>query len=249
MKYLYLIIAFLINGCFADIKELNDIGKVPSFAETILPVDSSNQYYQESSTKNYQEPYVKEENANHNSLWKPGSREFFRDRRVRNIGDILKVKISIKNNAKLNNSTSRDRTLQDSTAAPNVFGYEKFAKAILPKGFDLSHLTNITGANKNIGEGTIDRKEDIQTEIAAMVIKILPNGSLVIQGSQEVRVNYELREITLSGIIRPEDIGADNSVGLDQIAEARVSYGGRGTLSRMQKARYGNELIEVLSPF
>lgn len=183
------------------------------------------------------------------SLWKAGARTFFRDQRARSVGDILKVVVTINDSAKLNNQTQTARNETGKSAAPNFLGLEKSIMDYVPPAFDPTKLINLSGADNNSGVGKIDRKESINTTIASTVIKILPSNNLVIRGSQEVRVNNEVREVTVEGIVRPEDISADNSVALDQIAEARVSYGGRGNLSDYQQPRYGKQVIDALSPF
>jgi flagellar L-ring protein precursor FlgH len=77
----------------------------------------------------------------------------------------------------------------------------------------------------------------------------LPNGNFVIAGRQEVRVNSELRELRIAGVIRPEDISSRNTIDYFKVAEARIAYGGRGTISRVQKPRYGQRLYEFVVPF
>jgi flagellar L-ring protein precursor FlgH len=184
-----------------------------------------------------------------NSLWRPGARAFFRDQRARSIGDILKVIVTIQDKAQLNNKTTTSRNDSGTSSAPNILGYEKYAKKILPDTLDTSKLLDVKTVDNNSGEGKVDRKETINTTIAATVIKILPSNNLVIKGSQEIRVNYEIREITIEGIVRPEDISAQNSVTLDQIAEARVSYAGKGNISDYQQPRYGKQIMDIISPF
>lgn len=185
-----------------------------------------------------------------NSLWRQGSRTFFRDQRARSVGDILKVVVIIQDSAKLDNKTETKRNESGSTGIPAFGGFEKeFERKLLPEGGDPSNLISVKSTDNNKGEGKIDRKETINTTIAATVVKIMSSNNLVIKGSQEVRVNNELREVTVEGVVRPEDISAENSVTLDQIAEARISYGGRGNVSDYQQPRYGKQVLDAISPF
>ena len=132
---------------------------------------------------------------------------------------------------------------------PNLFGKEKALKANLSSTANLSSLLSTKSNRANSGDGTITRKEDINTEITAVVNKILPNGNLIVQGHQEVRVNHELREVKIAGIIRPKDIASDNSIRTNQMAEARISYGGRGVISDVQSPRSGAQIIDIIAPF
>jgi len=184
-----------------------------------------------------------------NSLWQAGSRTFFNDQRADEIGDILTVNINITDSARVSNSTDRQRTSSNTAGAPNFFGLETLLDDFLPDGVDPSTLASTNSVSSNGGSGDIDRSEAVELTVAAVVTQILPNGNLVIAGRQEVRINYEVRELLVSGIARPEDITSDNTIKHTQIAEARISYGGRGHLSEVQKPRYGQELYEVLFPF
>lgn len=186
-----------------------------------------------------------------NSLWRAGSRTFFRDQRARSVGDILKVVVTIQDKAKLDNKTETTRNDSGTAGIPSVMGYEKKIAKFLPGNgtVDPSALIDVNSTDTNSGVGKIDRKETINTTIAATVTKILPSNNLVINGTQEIRVNNEVREVTVEGIVRPEDISAQNSVTLDQIAEARVSYGGRGNISDYQQPRYGKQLLDIVAPF
>ena len=119
----------------------------------------------------------------------------------------------------------------------------------MPGAANPASLIGISSTDNNNGLGKIDRKESVKTTIAATVVKILPNSNLVIKGTQEVRINYEVREVAVEGVVRPEDISSDNSVMLDQVAEARVTYGGRGIISDHQQPRYGKQVLDAVSPF
>lgn len=184
-----------------------------------------------------------------NSLWRSGSRAFFRDQRASKIGDILTVLINITDSAKVNNATKRSRTNSESAALPNFLGLESQLSKVLPEAVDPSALVNATSDGSSAGNGSVDRKETIDLTVAAIVTQVLPNGNLVIEGRQEVRVNFEVRELLIAGIVRPEDISSTNTIKHTQIAEARISYGGRGQLTDVQQPRYGQQLFDVISPF
>ena len=184
-----------------------------------------------------------------NSLWQSGSRTFFRDQRARNVGDILRVKVSISDSAKLNNSTTSSRTAAENLATPQIFGLQKKIYNILPGTTNTADALDIKGSSANNGTGTVNRNEAVSTVMAAMVTQVLPNGNLAIEGQQQIRVNYESRMLFVKGVIRPEDISSDNIITSDQIAEARIAYGGEGSLSDLQQPRIGSQLVDILSPF
>lgn len=187
--------------------------------------------------------------ASANSLWRPGARTFFNDQRANRVGDILTILISIDDSAKMTNGTSSSRTNVTSGGVSNFFGLETLLGKIMPTGYDPSKMINQSGSTSSAGTGAINRQEQINLTIAAVVTGILPNGNLVIQGRQEVKTNQELRELTVGGIVRPEDISSANTIRHTQIAEARISYGGRGDLTRVNRTPAGQALAEKLSPF
>ena len=187
--------------------------------------------------------------ATANSLWRPGARAFFIDQRANKAGDILTVMISIDDSAKLSNSTSAARQNATKGQISHVLGLEGTLAKIMPKGFDPANAIDQSGNTTSAGTGTMDRQEQISLTVAAVVTGVLPNGNLIIQGSQEVRTNGELRELTVAGIVRPEDISSANTIKHTQIAEARISYGGRGDLTRVQRTPAGQALMEQFSPF
>lgn len=235
---------FLLGACGTQLADLQNIGKPPVMERVTSPMEKPG----------YEPVHWKAEEAEEgrkysNSLWQTGSSSFFQDRKARKIGDILTVTVKVKDKAELKNQTKRDRTSSDSASAPNLFGLENKILGIVPGVPDPSKLLDVTGTNSSDGKGEIKRDETIETNVAAMVTQILPNGNLVVHGDQEIRVNFELRKVTVDGIVRPEDISAVNSVDSDQIAEARISYGGKGEVTALQQPRLGNQVIDILSPF
>src|SRR5262249_54724223 len=171
-----------------------------------------------------------------NSLWQPGSQSFFHDPRAMHVGDVITVNVTVADNAKMSNTTTRGRTNSENANLTNLFGLE----TVLPPTITPSSVVKMGSDNSNVGTGKIERSEDLSMTLAALVAQVLPNGNLVIDGHQQVRVNNELRDMRLSGIVRREDITQNNTVNLSQIAEARVIYGGQGTMSDVQQPRYGS---------
>ena len=184
-----------------------------------------------------------------NSLWRAGNRTFFKDQRAARIGDILTVNIAIDDKAKVANTSSRGRTNSEQSGVPNLLGMETNLAGIFPDAVDPSNLLSMNSDSSSKGTGTVDRSEAIKLTIAAVVTQVMPNGNLVIQGRQEVRVNYEVRELLIGGIVRPEDIANDNTINHTQIAEARIAYGGRGQITDVQQPRYGQQALDIIWPF
>ncbi|MDP8916883.1 MAG: flagellar basal body L-ring protein FlgH [Pseudomonadota bacterium] len=184
-----------------------------------------------------------------NSLWKVGARAFFKDQRATRVGDILTVAIEIDDSAEVDNSISRKRDNEMSGGVTNLLGMESSLGRVLPGGFDPQKALGFGGESSASGDGQIKRAEKISLTVAAVVTHVLPNGNMMIQGRQEVRTNQELRELTVAGIVRPEDITARNTINHTQIAEARISYGGRGPLTRSGQMPAGQAVMERLSPF
>ena len=183
------------------------------------------------------------------SLWHSGPESLFGDRRARELGDIVTVLIEIDEKAEMKNQTSRSRTASDDMSVSALFGLKELAEKVLPNGSSLDPAVGTNSSTSSSGDGTIKRQDKITLRVAATVTGVLPNGHLAISGTQEVRVNYELRELLVGGIIRPEDISRENVITYDKIADARISYGGRGQISDMQRARYGQQIIDMVSPF
>lgn len=184
-----------------------------------------------------------------NSLWQPGARAFFKDQRAHRVGDILTVNININDTADFSNTTTRSRETSEKFGAENLFGLETQLTKVLPEGVDPAKLVGISNKPTHKGTGTIKRTEKVNMKVAATILQILPNGNLVVSGRQETRVNYEIREMVLTGIIRPEDISSSNTIPYEKIAEARISYGGRGQINDMQQPPYGQQILNAISPF
>ncbi len=183
-----------------------------------------------------------------NSLWRPGSRAFFKDQRAAQVGDIVTVLVNITDTANLSNQSSAGRTGSEGLGVPNLFGLE----AQIPKAISSAvakDLVSLSSSGNSSGTGAIKRNETVTLRLAGVVTQVLPNGNLVVAARQEVRVNSELRDLQVSGIIRPQDIASDNTVHHDRMAEARISYGGRGQLTDVQTPRYGQQVLDILLPF
>lgn len=184
-----------------------------------------------------------------NSLWRAGRRSFFNDQRASSIGDILTVEIEIDDRAQVSNSSNRTRSSSTSTGVSNFFGIETSLGGLFGGGFDPGNLITAQGESDATGQGAINRQEKIELTVAAVIVDLLPNGNLVIAGRQEVNINAELRELTVSGVIRPEDIDANNTISHTQIAEARINYGGRGQISAVQRPNWGQRIGDAVSPW
>jgi flagellar L-ring protein FlgH len=181
------------------------------------------------------------------SLFRTGAGAFFRDQRAGKIGDILTIRINIADKADIGNTTSRTRDGSETGGIAGLLGLESRIAKIT--GSDPSTLVDTSSTSDYSGGGSTNRSETINMTMAAIVTQVLPNGNLMIRGRQEVRVNFEMRELIVTGIIRPEDIARDNSIAHSQIAEARVIYGGKGQLTDAQQARWGQQIYDALFPF
>jgi flagellar L-ring protein precursor FlgH len=231
MKKLVLIFSVVcLGGCASG---LSDVGRAPPMS----PIGEG------LKTRAYPIPVTPPVRTpvSYRSLWDDGT-DLYRDPRARRVGDVVTVVISIQDKAKLDNKTDRSRDSQIK--------------------FGLDFLANISGwsdtgqANANLnsqtstkGAGQIDRQEDIKLSVAAIVTDVLPNGNILISGSQEVRVNNEMRVLNVGGIVRPRDISRGNTVSYEKIAEARISYGGRGRLMEMQQPGWGHQVYDAVAPF
>ena len=242
MRAAVLAAVLLLPGC-GTLTKLSEIGRPPSMTPSSDP--TADPAYRPISLPM---PRPHAEIAEANSLWRAGSRAFFKDQRAAQVGDIITVLVNIPDAADVENATSAGRTSAQSEAAPSLLGLQ----ASIPHVFaqtSPSNLVNTTGSGNTTGTGVIKRNETVTLRLAGVITQVLPNGNLALAARQEVRVNAELRELQVSGVIRPQDIASDNTVQHDRLAEARIAYGGRGTLSDVQQPRYGQQLLDILLPF
>jgi flagellar L-ring protein precursor FlgH len=229
------------SGC-SSINRLSQIGEQPKLSSIDNPTSQP-------GYKPVQMPMPKPEavSYNANSLWRNGSRSFFKDQRAHQIGDLLTVTVNITDQANFANETQRSRTAKEDSGITSFLGSQTLgaqAQKILPGRILTADSTASTD-----GKGSIQRQESLQTNVAAVVTQLLPNGNLVVEGKQEIRVNYEVRELIVAGIVRPEDIQSDNTIDSSKIAQARIAYGGRGQIMDIQQPRYGQQVMDVLLPF
>lgn len=187
------------------------------------------------------------------SLWRPDAQGFFDDNRAASVGDILTVVIAINDEAQLENESRRSRSSGNEVDGTTFFGYEtkldRYLPDLDPEDLPSESMIDLSANSASRGAGSIDRTERIRLRVAAMVLQELAGGNLVIAGRQEVRVNNELRELRIAGIIRRVDVDMNNAIPYDRIAEARISYGGKGQLSRVQQPRYGEDVLDVVLPY
>lgn len=233
-------VCVLASGC-SSIDRLSQIGEQPKLSAIDNPTAQP-------GYKPVQMPMPKPEVAsyNPNSLWRNGSRAFFKDQRARQVGDLLTVTVNITDKANLSNETQRSRTSKEDSGITDFIGSQTVTQPlkVLP-----GRLLTTDSTSSSDGKGSVNRQEALQTNVAAVVTQVLPNGNLVVEGKQEIRVNYEIRELVVAGIVRPEDIQSDNTIDSTKIAQARIAYGGRGQITDVQQPRYGQQVMDVLLPF
>lgn len=244
LKNMISILALISLSACGTADRLANVGSAPSMEPIRNPAESS-----QVQKVSMPMPNPKEIKPEKNSLWGGDRQTFFKDQRANDVGDILTVMIDIKDTAQLDNKTERSRSAKEGAGLDNLLGWETSLNSILPESVSNTDLANADSDSDYKGNGKIDREEEVKIKLAAVVTQVLPNGNLVIQGRQEVRVNFEKRVLELAGVIRPEDISIDNSITHDKIAEARVSYGGKGQITDIQQPRYGQQVFDILFPF
>ncbi len=231
---LALVAAATLAGCSSSITE---IGVEPAMS----PVGSGLAPTLAATTATATYPEMPPQPVKRFSLWDDRQSHLFTDARALRQGDILTVEISVDDEAQFSNKSDRKRTQGRGIglgASADVEGFTWEGSG------DLDYSSSSTYA----GDGATARSEKLDLRVAAVVTDILPNGNLIIRGSQEVRVNAEMRVLQIAGIVRPQDIGASNTISYERIAEARISYGGRGRITDVQQPTWGQQVVDVISP-
>ena len=230
----------VLGGC----ARMDHIGKPPSFTPGNETDEHVAMLYQGLPLTSQPQRAV-----DNSSLWSGSRQSLLGDRRATKKGDILTVVIEIDEKASISNETDRSRSSSESMQLPQLFGLPQRLNEQLPTGASSSELVDLGSSSSSGGSGSVSRSEKLELRVAATVVDVLPNGVLAISGSQELRVNFELRELLVSGYVRPDDISRQNEVTYDKIASARVSYGGRGQITDVQQPRYGQQVLDAILPF
>ncbi|WP_108483924.1 flagellar basal body L-ring protein FlgH [Oceaniglobus ichthyenteri] len=235
----------LILLCTAACGRLGDVGQTPDFT---TPGDANNEI---SAMANPGLPETLERRRPHTqaSLWSGGRQSLLGDRRADTRGDILTVVIEIDESAEISNSSERSRSGSESLGIPSFFGIPQRVNERLPEGASMADAVSTNSSSNSAGDGSVRRNEKLTLRVAATVVNELSNGVLQIEGSQEVRVNFELRELIVTGYVRPQDISRQNEITYDKIASARISYGGRGQITDVQQPRWGQQIADIVLPF
>lgn len=234
----------------AGCARLENVGREPAFSPVGQPVNSVPTALSPSRAALAAAPPPEHRAGNQQaSLWRSGPASLYGDRRASRRGDILTVMIEIDDEAQIRNSSARARSSSEDVSVPNLLGIPQILDKQLPGGASFDSLAQLGASSSSSGEGSVRRNERITLRVAATVIDVLPNGHLVIQGNQEVRVNFELRDLQVAGIVRPEDISRQNQITYDKVADARIAYGGRGQISDVQQPRIGQQIADIILPF
>jgi len=238
-----LTIFLALSGC---LERLNEVGRGPQLSAVDSGVSAN--IATERAAMAVPPPTPRREVYEQGSLWRSGPSSLFGDRRAARLGDILTVVINIDDQATLQNSSSRTRSAGENMSIANLIGLAQTVNDVAGRNIT-DPAVGLNSASNTAGSGSINRNEQIMLRVAATVVQELPNGHLVVRGTQEVRVNSELRDLQITGIIRPEDISRQNTITYDKMAGARIYYGGRGMVSDVQAPRYGQQILEILAPF
>lgn len=235
-----MVLALALAGC----GKLEQVGRAPEFSG----LEGTGQHYAMYSAS-LPEDVPAATATDGSSLWTAGTDSLFGDRRAARRGDILTVVIEIDDSASISNSTGRSRSGQQSGGIPDLLGIPQRLNESLPDGASMGGAFDMESSSTFKGQGSVARNEELTLRIAATVVEELPNGVLKIEGQQEVRVNFEMRELIVTGYVRPTDISRQNEITYDKIAGARIAYGGRGQITDVQQPTYGQQVADIVMPF
>ncbi|HIJ80670.1 MAG TPA: flagellar basal body L-ring protein FlgH [Desulfuromonadales bacterium] len=182
------------------------------------------------------------------SIWQASSGSVFEDFKARRRGDIVTIVITETASASKAAKTDTSRGTTLNAGIPNFMGLEKVGLLKNNIG-DLSKLINASVDSTYKGSGSTSRQENLNATIAARVIDVFPNGNMFIEGRRNIRVNNEDQEIILEGTVRSRDITANNTVASTNIADARISYSGRGIVSDRQGPGWLMNVVDKVWPF
>lgn len=231
-------------ACLVGCDRFADVGRVPAFQSPV----NGNEVFAMNGTEIPVETALAARQAPA-SLWRGGQQSLLGDRRAGRRGDILTVVIEIDDSASISNATERGRSGSENMSLPQFLGLPQRLGQHLPDGASMDDAVDAEGSSRSSGSGSVRRNEELTLRIAATVTEVMGNGTLRIEGTQEVRVNFEIRELLVTGYVRPDDISRQNEITYDRIAGARISYGGRGQISDMQQPRYGQQVADIILPF
>lgn len=239
-------IAFALMLCGCDLPQrLSSIGEAPQLSHIQDPT----------RLKGYQPitmpmPYGQDTipSGKTPSLWQTGAQAFFKDQRAYKIGDIITVKVHIDQDESIEMTPTINRQNQGIATYNSMFGLEKAAANAFGAA-STPNVLNVTSNPQLTGSAKYEVKDKMTFQIAATVVQILPNGNMVVDGRQEMRLVNEVREVMIKGIVRREDISASNTINSEKVSELRISYGGRGDLSDMQSFPWGQQIANKLLPF
>lgn len=244
VKFLWMPIVVLSLGACGMNERLAKVGATPQTTQIVNPTTQHG--YQPVSLPM---PSPQNVSPQKNSLWAYDRTTFFKDQRASDVGDIITVVVNIDDEAELENESSRSRSGDEDATLPSLLGFETQLDPILPDAVSNTNLVDFNSQSSSTGTGSIEREEEVTVQLAALITQVLPNGNLVINGRQEVVVNFEKRILQVDGVIRPQDISITNTVNAEQIAEARIVYGGEGHITDVQQPRYGQQVYDIIFPF
>lgn len=172
----------------------------------------------------------------------------FEDRTARRVGDTVVIRLVESTAATKSASTAASKSSNINLENPILFG-ASFGNPALAASKN-NYATTISGERELGGEGASDQSNSLTGNLSAVVIGVYPNGNLAIRGEKMLTLNQGEEVVQISGVIRPEDIGADNSILSSQVADAKITYAGNGALADANTISWlGRFFLSPLWPF